>query len=75
MIIRQPRPRRLQLGDKVRLARGTSTWAQHFNLRDRTGEVIDLIDDGTPDFRVTVAFDGTWLPPGLPETVFEKVPD
>jgi hypothetical protein len=65
--------RRLAVGDKVRLKLGTPGWAQHASLRDSVGEVMALVDDGTSLHRITVAFDGWRLPPGMYEEHFEKV--
>ena len=65
--------RTLKVGDQVRLKPGTPGWAQHANLRDKIGEVVALVDDGTSLHRITVAFDGWRLPPGMYEEHFEKV--
>ncbi len=70
-----PNGRKLQVGDKIRLKHGTAGWAQHFHLRDMTGEVVALVDDGTQLHRITVAFEGWRLPPGMYEEHFEKVSD
>ena len=65
--------RTLQVGDTVRLKPGTPGWAQHESHRDKVGEVVALVDDGTSLHRITVAFDGWRLPPGMYEEHFEKV--
>lgn len=73
MTTRQPHRRVLQVGDRVRLRPGTAGWAQHANLRNQVGEVVALVDDGTQLHRITVAFNGWRLPPGMYEEHFEKV--
>lgn len=78
MIIRRPeasRGHKLQVGDKVRFKHGSAGWAQHFHLRDQVGEVVALVDDDTQLHRITVAFEGWRLPPGMYEEHFEKVAD
>ncbi len=72
MAAHKARGRTLQVGDRIRLKPGTPTWAQREDLRGKVGEVVAL-EDGTQLHRITVAFDGWRLPPGLYEEHVEKV--
>lgn len=67
------RDHKLSIGDRVRLAHGT-TWGRLLDLRDKTGRVLARCDDGITR-RVTVIFGG--LPPfvSVYEDLFEKVPE
>ncbi|UIJ97463.1 hypothetical protein LZK82_17115 [Rhizobium leguminosarum] len=58
-------------GAEVRLVRGTTLWGQHHELRDATGLVVALVDDGTTMDRITVSYGDEIKFRGIDANLFE----
>jgi len=62
-----------QVGDRVKLSPDTMLWTARTELRELTGDVIDLVFDGTSLERITVAYDGVREFTGMYAGLFDRV--
>lgn len=62
-----------KVGDRVRLTKGTMLWTSRPDLKEKSGEVTALVDDGTKLERITVAFDGAVEFEGIYAGVFDRM--
>ncbi|MGO6694949.1 hypothetical protein ACCS54_19510 [Rhizobium johnstonii] len=63
--------RKFEPGEEVKLVHGTTLWAQHHELRDATGLVVALVDDGTTMDRITVSYGDEIKFRGIDANLFE----
>jgi len=66
------RLRPLQIGDRVRLAKGTCKWGGEPELRDLVGEVFDLVDDGCSVRRPSVCYSNGRELKGCDRGIFQR---
>ena len=66
--------RPLQVGDWVRLVRGTLMWggASFAGIRDQPAEVVAFVDDGTSMSRITVRWENGHQEEGVSTGAFQR---
>jgi transcriptional regulator with XRE-family HTH domain len=69
------RLRDFRAGDRVRLRRGTTIWAQYHDLKDSVGTVRAVVNDGTSMKRITVAYGEDEIFTGIDANLFEFARD